>query len=437
MSKYYLLFAFLLAPTLLSAQSYTSWITGDPNDVQPLSIQRGMVLAGGGTDNDDAMTWMLNRAGGGDVLVIRASNSDGYNNYFFSELGVTVNSVETIRFNNADAATDPYVIERLEQAELLFIAGGDQYDYYQYWKDTPIETTINFLINQKRITVGGTSAGMAILGRAYYTPPGGSAESEDVLLNPFHSNLDILGNADFINNPLLENVITDTHYDQRERNGRHVVFLARLANTYGERFFGIACNEVTAVAIDESGTAHVFGEYPEYDDYAYFIQSNCESDFAAEQIEEGTPLTWNRNEQALSVYKAPGKIDGSTTFDLDNWQEGSGGSWEYWYVENGTLERVATTNAGCGNLTTSLTNDLLKNEIEVYPNPFLDKIWINIEYSEKVKTIELYNQIGKMLYQSKDISTQEVVNLEQLTAGIYWLKIETKTGVWSEKYLKF
>ena len=215
----------------------SSWITGDPEDATDVNFQSGIVLAGGGTDNDDAMTWMLNRAGGGDVVVIRASNSDGYNNYFFSELGVTINSVETIRFNSVDAATDPYVLERLEQAELLFIAGGDQYDYYQYWKDTPIENAINFLINQKRITVGGTSAGMAILGNAYYTPPGGSAKSEEVLVDPFHPNLDILGNADFINQPLLQNVITDTHYDQRDRNGRHVVFLARLIQTHGERFF--------------------------------------------------------------------------------------------------------------------------------------------------------------------------------------------------------
>ena len=75
----------------------------------------------------------------------------------------------------------------------------------------------------------------------------------------------------------------------------------------GSGFFGIACNEVTAVGIDQSGQAHVFGEYPDYEDYAYFIQSNCQTDFGAETIEANTPLHWNREEMALSVYKAPRK----------------------------------------------------------------------------------------------------------------------------------
>ena len=36
---------------------------------------------GGASENDAAMAWFLERAGGGDVLVLRASGSDGYNDY--------------------------------------------------------------------------------------------------------------------------------------------------------------------------------------------------------------------------------------------------------------------------------------------------------------------------------------------------------------------
>lgn len=56
-------------------------MTGNPDDAE-VNIQPSFVLAGGGTDNDDAMRWMLTRAKGGDVLVLRASGSNGYNNYF-------------------------------------------------------------------------------------------------------------------------------------------------------------------------------------------------------------------------------------------------------------------------------------------------------------------------------------------------------------------
>ena len=34
---------------------------------------------GGGTDVDALFTWMSDRAGGGDSVVIRASGADGYN----------------------------------------------------------------------------------------------------------------------------------------------------------------------------------------------------------------------------------------------------------------------------------------------------------------------------------------------------------------------
>ena len=78
---------------------YTSWITGDEGNsmAQP---SPGVVLMGGASEHDEAMKWFLEQANGGDVVVIRASGSDGYNDYMFSDLGVTVNSVETIRFDN-------------------------------------------------------------------------------------------------------------------------------------------------------------------------------------------------------------------------------------------------------------------------------------------------------------------------------------------------
>ena len=125
---------------------YTSWLVGSTDDLVTENHMPGIVLAGGGLDNDDAMKWFLNRADGGDVVVIRSSSTDGYNNYLYSSLGVTVNSVETILINSREAAEHPYVEEQIRNAEALFIAGGDQYDYYEFWKDTPVMDAINYLI---------------------------------------------------------------------------------------------------------------------------------------------------------------------------------------------------------------------------------------------------------------------------------------------------
>src|SRR4051812_43211285 len=109
----------LLQPlSIQPAPAYTSWIIGDTADVvrQPLG---GVVLAGGSTDVDAAMRWFLHRSGGGDVLILRSSGKDGYNEYLYQKLGETVNSVETILLNNRELASNPAIIRKVRTAEAI------------------------------------------------------------------------------------------------------------------------------------------------------------------------------------------------------------------------------------------------------------------------------------------------------------------------------
>ena len=92
---------------------------------------------GGGTDVDALFTWMSDRAGGGDFVVIRASGADGYNQYVY-DLG-DFDSVETLVLGTRAASSDPFVLQTIENADALFIAGGDQSAYVNNWKGTPVE----------------------------------------------------------------------------------------------------------------------------------------------------------------------------------------------------------------------------------------------------------------------------------------------------------
>lgn len=418
------------------SQGYTNWITGDTSDFISTTYSAGIVLAGGGGDNDDAMKWMLQRAGGGDVVVIRASGSDGYNDYFYSELGINVNSVETIHFDDASASSDPYVLQQIENAEVLFIAGGNQYDYYQYWKDNAVEEIINSLINEKQITVGGTSAGMAILGNAYYTPPGSSAQTDQVLANPYDASIDILGSNDFINNPYLPLVITDTHFDQRERAGRLVVFMARLAHESNERIFAIACNEYTTACMDENGHARVFGEFPEFEDYAYFLETNCQNDFLPEILENGQPLTWDRNNAAVKAYRIPGTISGDNQFDTQEWMPINGGQWFDWHVENGVLFKNENAGAGCGLI--SHSNEIEK-EINIEINPTLVSNSFFIKNNSFIKTpytISIFNPLGQSVFNKKTIEQQEEINISAFSSGIYFVNIFNGKDSFTKKIFK-
>lgn len=330
----------------LGAQSYTSYLTGSNTDMKT-DPAGGVCLMGGASENDAAMRWFLQRAKGGDILVIRASGSDGYNDYLFSELGVPVNSVETIVFHNEQAAFDSYVQAKIQQAEAIWMAGGNQWKYVSYWRNTPVDSLINLAIRDRNIVIGGTSAGMAIQGGVYFSAENGTITSPLALANPYDDKIKI-DSSRFIQNDYLGEVITDTHYDARNRKGRHASFLARMITDYGMRAKGIACDEYTAVCIDKDGIARVFGGHPQYNDNVYFIQTNCELKVPnPETCVPNQVLHWDLNGEALKVYRVKGTPSGSYTFDLKDWSTGQGGSWLHWSIRNGVFLESPGTQISC------------------------------------------------------------------------------------------
>jgi cyanophycinase-like exopeptidase len=338
----------VLLSLVAKAQPYNSYFTGDVTD-EETNPDYGVCLMGGSTEDDRAMIWFLEKANGGDILVIRASGSDGYNDYFYSDLGVEVNSVETIVFNSASAASDSYVLQQIGNAEAIWMAGGDQSDYINYWKDTEVENLLNQHINVKQAVIGGTSAGMAVLGTSYFSADNGGVYSSEALEDPYNPYMTI-GHNDFLEVPLLENTITDTHFSERDREGRLLTFMARMNNELGERSFGIACDEYTAVCIDSSGLGAVYGEWPEYDDFALFVQMNCEEGNAPESLQAGTPFTWDFNGQAAKVYKVGGTTTGENYLDLNDWQTGNGGEWLHWSALDGAFNSETGTAADCNDV---------------------------------------------------------------------------------------
>lgn len=301
-------------------------IVGDPADVTT-SSQTGTVIMGGSKDVDEAISWMINKSGGGDFLVLRAKGTNAYNEYIFG-LG-NVNSVETLLIDSRSDASDVNVIQKVREAEALFIAGGNQYDYVSFWKDTPLEEAINYLKNEKKVPIGGTSAGAAIMGDFYFDAANGTVSSEKALQNPFDSLISIQG-QDFIKNKYLANTITDTHYSQRNRQGRHTAFIARMINDWKIPAKGIGVDERTAICIDGNGIAIVLGT-----NYGYFIDGSVSY---PEIISEDIPLHWYNQKKALKVFKIQGSKTGEILFDLKSWDSEDEKIKGYWHVNNGEFE---------------------------------------------------------------------------------------------------
>ena len=400
------------------AQNYTEYQTGSLTDIAT-NHQSGVCLMGGATEQDDAMVWFLNKADGGDVVILRASGSDGYNDYFYSQLGVTLNSVTTFVINNAAGATDAYVLQKVTNAEAIWFAGGDQYDYVSYFKDNAMEDALNIFVNIKQGVIGGTSAGLAILGGSYFSAQNGTVTNAQALSDPYHPSV-TLGYNDFLNIPYLNKVITDSHYDDPDRRARHSVFLARIATDNLTRSFGIACNEYTAVCVEPDGKAYVYGEYPAYDEFAYFLQANCTTDFEPETCTSGSPLTWDRNNEAIKVYKVPGTESGVNYFNLSDWETGSGGEWQDWSIDNGVFTSAVGTNPQC---TLSFSNFKIATS-KVYPNPFVDKI--QIESDVELKSVQLIDILGNRI--PLELQSDKTINMSSLSSGIYFLSLKSDSA---------
>ena len=310
-----------------SKTGFTSFIVGNPADAQQSpSLSPGLVLMGGGTDVDAAFQWMCQRAGGGDFVVIRTTGTDAYNPYI-QQLCPQMDSVETIIITSVTGANSAYVSSHIQQAEALWIAGGDQSTYVDLWRGTAVQTAVNFLLNSKQAPVGGTSAGLDVLSQFIYTGALGSVTSSQALANPFHRYVTL--DRDLFQSALGVNKLYDSHFVTRDRMGRELVFLARIVNNgWAAQPRAIGIDEQTALLVTPDGAATMVGIGA-----AYFLQAPG----PAQVLADKTPLTYLN----IGVYKVPQ----GGTFNLSSWT-GTGGVAYTLNVNNGSL---TSTQAG-GNI---------------------------------------------------------------------------------------
>jgi cyanophycinase-like exopeptidase len=434
MKKYLLGWIVAFAFQYAHAQSYVSFFTGDTTDAV-IAPQGGLVLMGGGGENDSAMAWFLRRAAGGDVVVLRTSGGDGYNTYLYSQLGVAMNSVHTLLMNNRSASSDPFVIHSLLKAEAIWLAGGNQATYIDFWKGTPVDSIINYKLANQQLVIGGISAGMAVMGGGYFSAANGSVTSAEALANPLNAKM-MLGNQDFLQSPLpsVPYLITDTHYDNPDRKGRHVAFLAHALQQFGwPTAVGIGAEEYAAVCIEPNGWARVFGEYPQYDDFVWFVRPNCPQPLGPEVFTSGQPLVWNRNQAALKVYKVAGNMQGTGTFNLQDWTTGSGGTWEDWYVQQGVLtELPGAQPPACSLLSLSEGADMIPS---IYPQPANHVLHLQWPQGGEVRSYQWLDGMGRVLLEASLPEGQTQLNLDELSAGNYILLLHSEKGTTAHKVL--
>lgn len=271
----------------------------------------GYALMGGGTDLDEAFRWLCDHADGGDFLVLRASGTDAYNPYIQGLCHL--NSVATLILPDRASSADPFVTTTITHASAIFIAGGDQARYIDFWAGTPVEAALRDAV-RRGVAIGGTSAGLAVLGQYIYSaqndpPDGPDLTSDAALADPYNRQVVIA--PDLLGIPILRGIIADTHFDTRHREGRLLVFMARiLVSGQTKTIHGIGVDQETAVLVDPDGRAKVVGK-GEADFY--------EATGKPEQCVAGKPLT-------LSLVGFD-SVHAGWEFDLKHWHKKATGAY--------------------------------------------------------------------------------------------------------------
>lgn len=234
---------------------YEYYSVGDVSRPTPGQVRPGLALLGGGDWPIESFRWFVEHAGGGHIVVLRARGSTELQDEIYRDVGGMA-SVETLVIHDEDAATDPEIVRIIAHADGVFIGGGDQSNYVRLWKNTPIVRALDAHVAAGK-PIGGTSAGLAVLGRYVYACLDTiSMTSREALEDPTGSGVTLV--HDFLHIPRMEHVITDTHFMIRDRLGRLVAFVGRLEQERGDPLVrGLGIDEDVAMIVEADGKARV------------------------------------------------------------------------------------------------------------------------------------------------------------------------------------
>lgn len=280
---------------------------------------RTAALMGGGLDVKAAYSWMIakmaecsNGSSGrlGNFVVIRAGGNPSYDSFIY-KLGPLA-SVVTIVVPTIDSANDPAIEPYIRNAGAIFLTGGDQGDYYNFWKGTLLERLISEQVNTYGVPIGGSSAGMMILSQFNYIAYPYSINSFEALANPFKDGAVTLKN-DFwtYKTPFLPlmNTIADSHFDTRDRMGRLVTFLGRVIGDGWTKMGdarAIGVDQETVLLMEYANTKNAglismtmtVIANPEVNGAAYILNPTAASNLV---VTPGQPLTFTN----IAVQKIP------------------------------------------------------------------------------------------------------------------------------------
>lgn len=229
---------FLLLGKLLFAQGYLALVGGGSEDY--------------GSWSDAPYGWMVAKGDSGKVLVLSYRDESNWIPDYFLSLGAA--QAQNLKIASTAQANDPAVRDEILSASVIFLKGGNQYEYYARWHNTLASQAIA-QVYQNGGVIAGTSAGAMVLGEVVFTSQNGTVYPEEVLRDPYDVHVTL--KDDFFD--FLPGMLVDTHVIERGRVGRLAGFLARWNQDAGADLLAIGVDDRTALLVDPALDGEVAG----------------------------------------------------------------------------------------------------------------------------------------------------------------------------------
>ena len=140
------------------------------------------------------------------------------------------------------------------------------------------------------------------------------------------------------------------------------------------------------------------------------------------------PQILTPGETRMRIIMKPGSY---ATGPCDNYQYGETEDYCLSIWGTGTIisnEVINSRSAGSSPVHLQENNSTF--DVEVYPNPAIDYININLEYIDNITAVTIYNNQGMAVIaiENKDIQNKNKINVSTLNSGMYLISVENNNG---------
>lgn len=214
-----------------------------------------LLLVGGGPEKNGVSSWSTPAyrwAGEGKRVAIIGTSTGSLAPYFTQQCGAAF--AREFAIATRDSANSQFLYDTLLTYQVIFFRGGDQYEYYNLYRNTKLQDAVDVLYHSGG-TICGTSAGMHILSSVVFTAKNGTVYPYESIENP--NNIYVTLANDFLN--FVPGYIFDTHVAERARFARTIGFLANYKMNNDEDITGLGMDDMTCMTVDTNGLGTVYG----------------------------------------------------------------------------------------------------------------------------------------------------------------------------------